>query len=109
VLKSASKVDLSRASHGSVLDIALHASVMRGAEDMAKLAALVQGFMDLPCTSTLQLNVIDRETLLRARADPTAEEFKTIIVRVWGFSAVFVDLPAALQDHVLARTEHGAL
>jgi formate C-acetyltransferase len=109
VLKSASKVDLARASHGSVLDIALHASVMRGAEDMAKLAALVQGFMDLPCTSTLQLNVIDRETLLRARANPTAEEFKTIIVRVWGFSAVFVDLPAALQDHVLARTEHGAL
>jgi len=27
-------------------------------------------------------------------------------VRVWGFSAVFVDLPAELQDHVLARTEH---
>jgi formate C-acetyltransferase len=109
VLKSVSKVDLSRASHGSVLDVALHASVMRGEQDMAKLAALVRAFLGLPCTTTLQLNVIDRETLLRARANPTAEEFKTLIVRVWGFSAVFVDLPAALQDHVLARTEHGTL
>jgi pyruvate-formate lyase len=66
----------------------------------------VQSFLTLPCTATLQLNVIDRETLLRARADPGNPEFRTLIVRVWGFSAVFVDLPAELQDHVLARTEH---
>ena len=55
---------------------------------------------------SLQVNVIDRDTLLRARARPDAPEFRTLIVRVWGFSAVFVELPEALQDHVLARTEH---
>jgi pyruvate-formate lyase len=106
VLKSVAKVDLTRASHGSVLDIALHSSVFRGEEGAAKLTSLVQTFLSLPCTATLQLNVIDRETLLRARADPSNPEFRTLIVRVWGFSAVFVDLPAELQDHVLARTEH---
>ncbi len=107
VLRSVAKVDLAKASHGSVLDIAFHASAVRGEDGLEKLAALVDAFLDLPCTATLQANVVDRETLLRAREQPDAPEFRTLIVRVWGFSAVFVELPEALQDHVLARTEHG--
>ena len=106
VLRSASKVDLTKASHGSVLDIALHSSAVRGEDGLSKLAALIDAFLTMPCTATLQLNVIDRETLLRARQRPEAPEFRTLVVRVWGFSAVFVELPASLQDHVLARTEH---
>jgi formate C-acetyltransferase len=107
VLKSAAKVDLTKASHGSVLDIALHASVLRDQEGVAKVADFVDAFLNLGCTATLQVNVIDRDTLLRAREAPDSPEFRTLIVRVWGFSAVFVELPTALQDHVLARTEHG--
>jgi len=106
VLKSVSKVDLTKASHGSVLDLAFHSSALAGEQDLEKYAALVRTFLELPCTATLQTNVIDRETLLRARQNPDAPEFRTLIVRVWGFSAVFVELPPALQDHVLARTEH---
>ena len=106
VLRSASKVDLTKASHGSVLDIAFHSSAVEGQDGLAKLVALVDTFLSMPCTATLQVNVIDRETLLRARQHPEAPEFRTLIVRVWGFSAVFVELPAPLQDHVLARTEH---
>jgi formate C-acetyltransferase len=106
VLKSVAKVDLTKASHGSVLDIALHSSAIRGAEGFDALIDLVDAFLNLPCTTTLQLNVIDRETLLRARDNPDAPEYRTLVVRVWGFSAVFVDLHPALQEHVLARTEH---
>lgn len=108
VLRSAAKVDLTKASHGSVLDIALHASVFRGEEGMSKLAALIETFRAMPSTGTLQMNVLDQETLRRAKANPRDPEFRTLIVRVWGFSAVFVDLPEGLQDHVLARTAHGA-
>jgi formate C-acetyltransferase len=106
VLKSVAKVDLTKASHGSVLDIAFHAPSVRG-EGMPKFVSLVETFLDMPCTATLQVNVIDRDTLLRARERPDAPEFRTLIVRVWGFSAVFVELSKSLQDHVLARTEHG--
>ena len=106
VINSAAKVDLTKASHGSVLDIALHSSVFSGEEGLEKLVALADSFLRMPCTATLQLNVIDRETLLRARANPDSPEFRTLIVRVWGFSAVFVDLPSTLQEHVLSRTEH---
>jgi len=109
VLKSVSKTDLVKAGFGSVLDIALHGSVMRSDEDLGKLEDLVRAYRELGCTATLQLNVIDRETLLRAQENPDSPEFRTLIVRVWGFSAVFVDLPLVLQNHVLARTEHGDL
>jgi len=91
-----------------VLDIALHSGILQTNDAFEKFVALLTVFLKMPSTATLQVNVIDRETLLRARENPELPEFKTLIVRVWGFSAVFVDLPEGLQDHVLARTEHGS-
>jgi pyruvate-formate lyase len=107
VLASAATVDLTKASHGSVLDLALHNSLFADPENLDKLAALIRTFLALPCTATLQPNVLDRETLLKARANPRDPQYRTLVVRVWGFSAVFVDLVPDLQEHVLARTEHG--
>ena len=106
VFKSVSKVDLTKAANGSVLDIALHASAVAGEAAFEKFVDLVESFLTLRCTTTLQLNVIDRNTLLKARNDPENPEYRTVIVRVWGFSAVFVELHPDLQDHVLARTAH---
>lgn len=51
----------------------------------------------------IQFNVVDKETLLRAKAQP--EKYSDLIVRVAGFSAYFVDLSSGLQDHIIARTE----
>jgi len=108
-LRSVAKVDLTRASHGSVFDIALHSSIVKGGDAFEKFVALLAAFLKMRSVATLQINIIDRETLLRARANPDSPEFRTLIVRVWGFSAVFVELPEGLQDHVIARTEHGAV
>ncbi|MFX1444485.1 MAG: pyruvate formate lyase family protein [Promethearchaeota archaeon] len=51
----------------------------------------------------IQFNVVDKETLLKAKAQP--EKYSDLIVRVAGFSAYFVDLSSGLQDHIIARTE----
>jgi pyruvate formate-lyase/glycerol dehydratase family glycyl radical enzyme len=51
----------------------------------------------------IQFNVVDKETLLKAKAEP--EKYSDLIVRVAGFSAYFVDLSGGLQDHIIARTE----
>jgi len=107
VLNSVSKADLTKASHGSVVDLALHSSLVRGGEAFDKFVDMVATFLEMHSAATLQINVIDRNTLLKARADPDDPRYRTLIVRVWGFSAVFVDLPAGLQDHVISRTEHG--
>ena len=107
VFKSISKVDLTKAPNGSVLDIAMHSSAISDEESFQKLVTLIESFLELPCTVTLQMNVIDRDTLIKARANPDDPEYRTLVVRVWGFSAVFVELIPDLQDHVIARTEHG--
>jgi len=106
VLKSASKVDLSKAGHGSVLDVAFHPSALKGEEGFQKLASFVDTFLKLPCTTTLQLNVLDKESLLAARENPSDPRYRTLLVRVWGFSTVFVTLDPALQQHVIERTDH---
>ena len=51
----------------------------------------------------IQFNIVDRQTLLKAKAQP--EKYSNLIVRVAGFSAYFVDLSGGLQDHIIARTE----
>jgi choline trimethylamine-lyase len=51
----------------------------------------------------IQFNVVGKETLLNAKANP--EKYADLIVRVAGFSAYFVDLSGGLQDHIIARTE----
>ena len=48
-----------------------------------------------------QPNVSDAEELKKAQANP--EKYKDLIVRLWGVSAHFVDLPKELQDEMIAR------
>jgi len=48
-----------------------------------------------------QPNISDVETLRRAQAEP--EKYKDLIVRLWGVSAHFSDLPKELQDEIIAR------
>jgi formate C-acetyltransferase len=51
----------------------------------------------------IQFNIVDKQTLLNAKAQP--EKYSDLIVRVAGFSAYFVDLSEGLKDHIIARTE----
>jgi len=51
----------------------------------------------------LQLNVLDAATLKDAKANP--EKYPNLIVRVWGFSAYFNDLPEEYKDNLIKRAE----
>ena len=51
----------------------------------------------------LQLNVLDSATLKDAKAHP--ENYPSLVVRVWGFSAYFNDLPEDYKDNLIARAE----
>ena len=53
----------------------------------------------------LNVNVFTRETLLDAQAHP--ENYKNLVVRVAGYSALFTTLSRSLQDDIIARTEQG--
>lgn len=49
----------------------------------------------------IQINVIDSKTMIDAQEYP--EKYRSLIVRVWGFSAYFNDLPKDYQDNLIRR------
>ena len=51
----------------------------------------------------VQFNVVSRETLLRAQREP--EKYRSLIVRVAGYSAYFVGLDKTVQQDIIERTE----
>jgi formate C-acetyltransferase len=51
----------------------------------------------------VQFNVVSRETLIDAQKNP--ENYKTLVVRVAGYSALFTTLSRSLQDDIINRTE----
>ena len=82
----------------------MHDTVFRNDEGIRKVALLVKAFIDRG-GHQLQLNSVNRETLVDAQAHP--ENYPNLIVRVWGWSGYFVELDRVYQDHVIARTEFG--
>ena len=49
----------------------------------------------------MQMNVVSSDILIAAKKDPT--KFPNLIVRVWGFSAYFKDLPEEYKDLLVRR------
>jgi formate C-acetyltransferase len=52
----------------------------------------------------LQLNAVNPEAMRAAQENPDA--YRQLVVRIWGWSAYFVELDREFQDHVLARQEY---
>ena len=55
--------------------------------------------------AVMNIAIYDAEELRRAQAHPDAHA--DLIVRVWGFSARFIDLCEEMQDHVIERAIGG--
>ena len=52
----------------------------------------------------IQFNVVSAETLRDAQKHP--EKYADLMVRVAGYSALFTTLDTAVQEDIIARTEH---
>lgn len=102
IIHSFSKPNLKEIINGGPLTLELHDSVFRNNEGKEKVAMLVKSYMDNG-GQQLQLNAIDRDTLLDAQKSP--EKYRNLIVRVWGWSGYFVELDKVYQDHIIKRME----
>lgn len=100
MLQSYSKLPYDRCWNGGPITMELSDSVFRDEESVRKVAMLIRTFAQLGCEQ-LQLNVLNGEKLIEAKAHP--EEHKNLIVRVWGWSGYFVELPPEYQDQVIKR------
>ena len=85
----------------TIMNITVEADVLQNDEAFDKFVRLVEAYFKAGGLH-LQNNFVSREELLAAKAKP--QDYKSLRVRVSGFSATFVDLHPALQDNVIDRT-----
>lgn len=85
--------------NGNVVDFIIPSSYRKNMSKLKDILkdSIANGLFEL------QLNVLDKATLIDAKAHP--EKYPNLIVRVWGFSAYFNDLPEEYKDNLIARAE----
>jgi formate C-acetyltransferase len=103
---SVAKLDHIIASNGTLFNQKFHPTALSGRQGLEKFVALLRGFFDQKGMHA-QFNVVDRETLLEAQRNPDA--YKSLVVRVAGYSALFTTLSKSLQDDIISRTTHGSV
>ena len=92
------------ASNGTLFNQKFHPSALAGMKGLQNFTSLIRGFFDQKGMH-MQFNVVSRETLLDAQAHP--ENYKSLVVRVAGYSALFTSLSRSLQDDIISRTTQG--
>jgi len=89
-----------------MLNIKFTPKCVAGDEGTQKLVAFIRTFCDLKLWH-VQFNVINKDTLVKAQKNP--EKYRSLIVRIAGYSAYFVDLSPDLQNDLINRTAHETL
>jgi formate C-acetyltransferase len=104
VLKSVSKLDNYLTTNGSLLNVKFSPSVLEGEAGLRKFVNYLKAFMRLKIQH-IQFNIVSADTLREAQKNP--HDYKDLVIRVAGYSAIFVELNEAIQNDIISRTEHG--
>jgi pyruvate formate-lyase/glycerol dehydratase family glycyl radical enzyme len=103
VLKSVSKLDNYLLSNGTLLNVKFTPSTLEGQSGLNKLADFLGAFTKLKLQH-VQFNVVNADTLRAAQQRP--QDYASLVVRVAGYSAFFVELSKEIQDDIIRRTAH---
>lgn len=101
---SVARLDHFIASNGTLFNQKFHPSALSGREGLEKFVALIRSYFDQK-GSHMQFNVVSRETLIDAQKNP--DQYRHLVVRVAGYSALFTTLSRSLQDDIINRTQQG--
>ncbi len=99
-LKSAAKIDPMLVQWNYCVMVNYFASVFKGNNGKEIFKTLLREYFAMGGLQH-QPNVMDAAEMKKAQLEP--EKYKDLIVRLWGVSAHFVDLPKELQDEMIAR------
>ncbi len=101
LLNSVAKIPFDRIT-GGPLNLRLHPSAVAGEAGEKIIAALLKTYMDKGGLQ-VQINVVDKETFLAAKEDPS--KYRNLCVRVTGYSAFFTQMGEKAQSELIKRTE----
>ena len=106
VMHSIAKLDQSKGIGGIATNYRFAKNFITAPNGNAAVRDFIRTFMENDCFE-IQFNVIDKKDLLEARAHP--ENYRTLLVRVAGYSDYFINLAENVKDEVIARTENGGV
>lgn len=106
VLKSVSKLDKELTTNGGLLNMKFLPEFFSTESGINKFAAFLRTFVDLEIPH-IQFNVVRKEDLLAARENP--EQYRSLTVRVAGYTAYFTELADELQEEIIARTSYAGV
>ena len=101
VLNSVSKLPFDRI-HSGALNIRLSTGVAKGPRGEKNIKALIKAYF-LQGGMQLQFSVADTEELRNAQKHP--QQYKDLMVRITGYSAIFVDMSEGAQNELIRREE----
>lgn len=101
--KSVAKIDTWRCTNGVAFNCKFSTAAVVGERELSKWADLIRTYILLKGMS-VQYNIVDGKALREAQKHP--DEYKDLIVRTGGYSAIFIELTKDIQDSIIARTEH---
>lgn len=100
VIASMTKQHFENAMNGGPLTLEFHQSMFADDDGIEKVGLLIKNFIQRG-GHQLQLNTVNLERMLDAQKHP--ENHRQLVVRIWGWSAYFVELDKEYQEHVMAR------
>lgn len=102
LINSVTKIDFSKFPNGSVLDVLLHPTLIRGDKGLDAFYGILSTYFNQGGFA-MHGNVFNVETLKDAQENP--EKYKTLQVRLCGWNAYFVNLSKAEQDSFIRQAE----
>ena len=102
--KSVSKVDHAQASNGVNFNLKFMPTILKTESDRQKLIDVIRTYFSLGGMH-IQFNILSTEKLLEAQKNPV--KYRSLVVRVAGYSAFFVELDKEIQDEIISRTMIG--
>lgn len=106
VINSINKIPMDYMGNGGVLDMKFLPSFFDKKSHREAFRYLIETYFEEGGLE-LQLNVVDKETLILAQREP--EKYKNLVVGVSGYSAYFVSLDKELQNEIILRTENAKI
>lgn len=101
VLHSVSNLRNEYTSNGGLLNLKFLPEFFKNDRNIDKFVQFLRSFVEMEIPH-VQFNVVRREDLIAAKKDP--ERYRSLTIRVAGYTAYFTELSGDLQDEIIART-----
>jgi len=103
LINSVTKIDYTKIPDGTVLDLMLHLSAVKGEEGAEALYGILKTYIK-EGGMAIQFNVLNPETLRDAQLKP--ELYPNLQVRLCGWNVYFVNLSKEEQNEFIQKCEH---